>query len=66
MAIKFTKRTSAPATNNKYYKNHTKGGVNVCIVISGDSVLPNCVGYSWGRAYECWAETEALSLLTLL
>ena len=28
------------------------GGLNSCILRKGNSVLPNCVGYSWGRAYE--------------
>lgn len=51
-AASFTPRTTAPSTSNKYYLHTSAGGVNECIVRSGGSVLPNCVGYAWGRAYE--------------
>lgn len=48
----FKARTTAPATNNKYYIHTSKGGKNKCILISGNSCLPNCVGYAWGRSME--------------
>ena len=48
----YSPRTSAPSTTNKYFIHTSKGGYNSCILISGNSCLPNCVGYAWGRAYE--------------
>ncbi len=44
--------TDSPASSNLYYIHTSYGGLNECIPISGSSVLPNCVGYAWGRAYE--------------
>lgn len=53
--MQFTERTSAPAVNNKYYVRTTYGGLNKCILIDSatGSVLPNCVGYAYGRFMEC-------------
>lgn len=51
-AASFTPRITAPSASNKYYLHTSAGGVNECIIRSGGSVLPNCVGYAWGRAYE--------------
>ncbi len=51
-AASFTPRTTEPSSTNKYYLHTSVGGVNECIVRSDGSVLPNCVGYAWGRAYE--------------
>lgn len=50
----FEPRLSAPSGNNKYYIKTTYGGYNQCIVINATtgSVLPNCVGYAWGRFCE--------------
>ena len=48
----YSPRTSAPSTTNKYFIHTSKVGYNSCILISGNSCLPNCVGYAWGRAYE--------------
>lgn len=48
----FSPRLTAPTTTNKYYLKRGKGGYNPCILISGKSCLPNCVGYCYGRAYE--------------
>lgn len=47
-------RTTAPAANNKYYVSTSKGGYNPCLVINKQtgSVLPNCVGYSYGAFME--------------
>lgn len=42
----------APSSDNIYYLVPSAGGVNECIEISNGSVLPNCVGYCWGRTYE--------------
>lgn len=52
-------RTTAPDVSNKYYR-HTgyevsgTDGVNECLIINRNTgfVMPNCVGYSWGRWYE--------------
>ena len=49
--MKFIARTTRP-TNEKYYLNINRGGLNPCIRVVGDSVLPNCTGYAWGRFYE--------------
>lgn len=35
----------------------------MCIEISGGSVLPNCVGYAWGRFYEILGEKPKLANL---
>ena len=45
----FVPRTYAPNSNNKNYMHYTKSGYNYCILINNSSVLPNCVGYAWGR-----------------
>ena len=50
--MSYKARVSAPSLTNKYYIHYTRGGVNECIRIKNDSVLPNCVGYAWGRFYE--------------
>lgn len=50
--VKFTPRLTAPSATDKYWISTSKGGLNICIVISGGSCLPNCVGYAWGRFYE--------------
>ena len=55
---KYEQRLVAPAWNDKYYLKTTHGGLNECILIqSNGSVLPNCVGYAWGRAYE-WMDKK--------
>lgn len=48
-------RKSAPAVNNKYYVKTTYGGYNKCMLINEGtgSVIPNCVGYAYGRFMEC-------------
>lgn len=42
-------RLSAPSSTDKNWIHYTAGGYNYCIKIYGDSCLPNCVGYAWGR-----------------
>lgn len=61
MARQFTPRTKAPATTNKYYIHKSKGGLGETILINGNSVLPNCVGFCWSRAFECWGVKPKLS-----
>ena len=51
----------APSADNIYYLVPSAGGVNECIEISDGSVLPNCVGYCWGRAYEITGTRPTLS-----
>lgn len=60
-SITFTPRLTEPSTDNIYYLRQSVGGVNECIEISNGSVLPNCVGYAWGRAYEILGEKPTLS-----
>lgn len=48
----FEQRYNAPEANNKYYIHVSAGGYNKCIKVTGNSVLPNCVGYAYGRFME--------------
>lgn len=57
----YSARVSAPSTSNKYYKHTSAGGLNECILIKSGSVLPNCVGYAWGRFYEISGKRPKLS-----
>ena len=54
----FEPRTSAPAGNNPYYVHTSGGGYNKCIKIIGNSCLPNCVGYAYGRFMEIAGITQ--------
>lgn len=58
---KYTPRTTAPSTNNKNYMHTSAGGYNPCILIGKGSVLPNCVGYAWGRWRELLGKSPKLS-----
>ena len=49
---KFTQRLNQPSSDNKYYIHHTAGGLNTCIKVNQNWVLPNCVGYAQGRLLE--------------
>lgn len=57
----FKARTTAPSTTDKNWIHTSKGGKNSCILVSGNSVLPNCVGYAWGRFMEILGSTPKLS-----
>lgn len=59
--VKFVPRLTAPLATDKYWIHTSRGGLNDCIHISGGSVLPNCVGYTWGRFYELIGEKPRLS-----
>lgn len=59
--MKYNARLSNPSTSNKHYIHTSKGGYNECILITGNSCLPNCVGYAWGRAYEILGSRPKLS-----
>ena len=54
----FTPRLNAPSTADKYWLRPSSGGYNQCINISGGSVLPNCVGYAYGRFMEIMGKTS--------
>ena len=54
-------RTKAPDQRDKHWLHYKSGGVNKCVVIKNGSVLPNCVGYAWGRWYELLGEEPLLS-----
>lgn len=60
---KFVSRNEAPTNDNNYYKHVSYGGLNSCILRNKEtgSVLPNCVGYAWGRAYELLGSKPKLS-----
>lgn len=55
-------RLKAPSVSDKHWIHTSKGGYNKCILISGNSCLPNCVGYAWGRFYEIMGKAPKLSL----
>lgn len=48
----FEPRLSAPESTNKWWIAASSGGQNKCVAISGNSVLPSCTGYAWGRFSE--------------
>lgn len=60
-AASFSPRLSEPSTSSQYWIHTSYGGLNSCIIASGNSVLPNCVGYAWGRAYEILNKQPDLS-----
>lgn len=45
-------RLTEPSYTNPYYIHKDGGGYNLCIKIVGQSCLPNCVGYAFGRYLE--------------
>ena len=57
----YVARLKEPSTDNRYWIKTTKGGLNECILIKGNSCLPNCVGYAWGRWYELLGKKPKLS-----
>lgn len=71
----FVPRTDAPTTDDLNWIHTSWGGYNPCMRISTytGAVIPNCVGYSWGRwrellgyyhnlytgnAEDCWGNTQ--------
>lgn len=57
----FIARTTAPDYSDKNYIHYLSGGHNYCINIGSGSVLPNCVGYAWGRWRELLGKKHNLS-----
>ena len=58
---KYTPRLTAPSASDKNYIHTSANGYNYCILVSGNSVLPNCVGYAWGRWRELLGKYHELS-----
>lgn len=63
----FTPRLVVPPVQNEYYRYpgyYVNGvnGLNSCLLMDPDNgyVLPNCVGYAWGRAYELLGSAPSL------
>lgn len=54
-------RLSAPSASDKNWMHSSAGGYNSCIEIKKGSVLPNCVGYAWGRWRELLGDSPKLS-----
>lgn len=52
--VPFIPRTDAPSYTDLHWIKTTYGGYNRCILINSTtgSVIPNCVGYAWGRFLE--------------
>lgn len=61
-ATGYTARLTAPSTTNPYYLKQGYGGYNRCILIQGNSCLPNCVGYAHGRSLEIGGATSNTKL----
>ena len=59
---KYSPRTKEPSTTDKDFIHSSKGGYNRCILIEGNSCIPNCVGYAWGRWREILGKNHSLSL----
>lgn len=57
----FVPRKTSPSPSDRHWLKTTRGGVNECLDIGGGSVLPNCVGYAWGRFYEIIGSRPKLS-----
>lgn len=62
MSKVFKPRLTAPSTSDKNYIKNTKGGLNPCIEVLNGSVMPNCVGYTWGRWRELLGHNHKLSI----
>lgn len=57
----YSPRLEAPSSSDLNYIKTTHGGYNYCINIDNGSVLPNCVGYAWGRWREILGKYHKLS-----
>lgn len=58
---KFNPRLTAPSSSDKNWIHYTAGGYNYCIKVNGNSCMPNCVGYAWGRWRELLGAYHKLS-----
>ena len=59
--MSYNPRLTEPSSNDLNWIHTSKGGKNSCILITGNSVLPNCVGYAWGRFMEVLGSTPKLA-----
>lgn len=57
----YKSRLMAPSSTDKNWLHTSAGGYNSCIKIKNGSVLPNCVGYAWGRWRELLGANPKLS-----
>ena len=57
----YKERLTAPTESDRNYLHYTKGGTNYAMLVKGNSVLPNCVGYAWGRWSELLGRFHELS-----
>lgn len=60
--MKYVKRLTEPSATDKNWIHMSKGGYNKCILIKGNSCLPNCTGYAWGRWRELLGKDHNLSV----
>lgn len=59
--MSFVPRLKAPSYSDPNWISTRRGGKNPCIMINGGpSVLPNCVGYAFGRFMEILGHTPKL------
>lgn len=54
-------RLTAPDPSDPHWISTAYGGLNECIIRKGNSCLPNCVGYAWGRFREILGSRPSLS-----
>lgn len=54
----FSPRSSSPVYGDEYWMTTEYGGKNLCIEIKDGFVIPNCVGYAWGRFMEIMGGTQ--------
>lgn len=57
----FNPRLSQPSSGDLNWIHYTAGGYNYCIKVSGNSCIPNCTGYAWGRWRELLGAYHNLS-----
>lgn len=63
-AVGYSPRLTAPSATNPYFLKYGRGGYNRCILITGNSCIPNCVGYAYGRSLEIGGVTSNPKLPT--
>lgn len=57
----FKPRLTTPDVKDPLYLHTSVGGKNPCLLRYNGTVLPNCVGYAWGRFYEVLGSSPNLS-----
>ncbi len=56
--MRFTPRTTRPSVTDLHWIQVSSGGYNRCISVYGNSVMPNCTGYAFGRFMEIMGTTS--------